>query len=324
MKIRVKFVDFWHGFNTTDNFFTRLLSQKYEVEISDNPEILFFSCFGKEYLKYKCLRVFYTPENERPDFTACDYAISFDHINHKRHIRFPLYSIYLGHQYPGGGRMPDEQELTRIRSRAEIESAWKSKTKFCCIVVSNSLSKRRLDFFQRLSNVKRVDSGGRTMNNIGGPVADKLNFIQDYKFVISFENSSRPGYLTEKIIEPMAMDCIPVYWGDPLVKNEFSEGRFLHYNDFPDEDAIIKRMLEIDANDELAIDMLLNPVFKDNKLPKCAQQQELFNFIDHIITIKDNVNPKGASGFYRLIHNMNRRWRLLRTIILVKLNKKYI
>jgi len=324
MIIRVKFVDFWHGFNPNDNYFTRLLSQKYQVEISDNPEILFYSCFGKEYLKYTCLRIFYTPENERPDFTACDFAIGFDHSHDKRYLRFPLYSIYLGHQYPGGGKMPGERELTLVRSRQEVESAWKSKTKFCCIVVSNSLSKRRLDFFQKLSEFKHVDSGGRTMNNIGGPVNDKLTFIRDYKFVISFENSSRPGYLTEKIIEPMAMDCIPVYWGDPLVKNEFSAGRFLNYNDFADEEALIKRMLEIDANDQLAVDMLMNPVFKDNKLPKCAQQQELLNFIDQIIHVKSKVSPKAASGYYQFLHSMKRRWRLLRTIVLVKMNKKYI
>ena len=73
-----------------------------------------------------------------------------------------------------------------------------------------------MDFFVKLSKYKQVDSGGRTLNNIGGPVEDKMEFIKDYRFVISFENAEYPGYTTEKIIQPMFVDSIPIYWGNPL------------------------------------------------------------------------------------------------------------
>ena len=73
-----------------------------------------------------------------------------------------------------------------------------------------------------MSSKEKVDSGGKFLNNVGGPVTDKLSFIKDYKFVISFENSSYPGYTTEKILEPMLVNSIPVYWGNPLVYNDFN------------------------------------------------------------------------------------------------------
>ena len=85
------------------------------------------------------------------------------------------------------------------------------------MLVSNPNAKEGIDFFNALSVVKHVDSGGRHLNKIGYSVDNKMEFIKDYKFVIAFENSSYPGYTTEKILEPLVAGCIPVYWGSPAV-----------------------------------------------------------------------------------------------------------
>ena len=37
--------------------------------------------------------------------------------------------------------------------------------------------------------------------------------FKKYKFNICFENSSTPGYVTEKIIQSMYVNSIPIYWG---------------------------------------------------------------------------------------------------------------
>ena len=37
---------------------------------------------------------------------------------------------------------------------------------------------------------------------------------------IAFENSSFPGYTTEKIFEPMLEGSIPIYWGNPRVDED--------------------------------------------------------------------------------------------------------
>ena len=46
MSIKIGFSDFWSGFdlnpvdNTTNNFFYNILSEKFDIEISDNPKCL--------------------------------------------------------------------------------------------------------------------------------------------------------------------------------------------------------------------------------------------------------------------------------------------
>ena len=67
--IKVAFTDFWHGNSTEQilsNGFFKLLSRHYELELSNKPEILVYSCFGIQFLKYDCTRIFYTGENSAP------------------------------------------------------------------------------------------------------------------------------------------------------------------------------------------------------------------------------------------------------------------
>ena len=70
------------------------------------------------------------------------------------------------------------------------------------------------------------------LNNVGGPVKNKIDFIMDHKFTIAFENSSYPGYTTEKIFEPMLVNSIPLYWGNPLVDRDFNTKSFLNFHDY--------------------------------------------------------------------------------------------
>lgn len=41
-RIKVNFGYFWPDFKKEDNYFTRILSRKYAVEISDAPDLFFF------------------------------------------------------------------------------------------------------------------------------------------------------------------------------------------------------------------------------------------------------------------------------------------
>jgi hypothetical protein len=291
-EIKINFVDFWPGFDKTDNYFYNLLVQKYTVIISDNPEFLFYSCYNSEYLKYKCTRIFYTAENIRPDFSACDFAFSFDYNKRKNHFRLPLYSLFIDNYKMLA-------HLQTIKTRLEAKRIWSAKSKFCCMVVSNGNSSERLNFFKNLSAIKRVDSGGGVLNNVGGKVADKLEFIKDYKFVISFENNRHDGYTTEKIIQPFFKDCIPVYWGNQLVHKDFNSKRFIDHNDFNSEVELIAKLIEIDQNDELAIDMLMEPTFSADKINHQEEQKQVLEILCKII----NSNKKPiAKQLWRYIH----------------------
>ena len=101
-KIKIAFSDFWGGFeyNPTnksdfDNVIYKILSEKFDIEISNNPDILIYSVFGYNHQHYNCKKVFYTGENTRPNYNECDYSITFDYLEDNRNIRFPLSAITL-------------------------------------------------------------------------------------------------------------------------------------------------------------------------------------------------------------------------------------
>ena len=305
-ELKIDFVDFWPTYIKTDNYFYNLLKHHYTLVIDKNPDILFYSSFGNDHLNYNCTRIFYTGENRRPDFLACDFAFTFDYNTHKKHFRLPLYSLFIDYY----DMLP---HLTRLKTKKEAKEIWKQKTKFCCMVVSNPKNQKRIDFYKKLSQMKLVDSGGKVLNNVGGPVPNKANFIKDYKFVISFENSSQDGYTTEKILEPLFQDCIPVYWGDKLVDRDFNSKRFVNYHQFETEDEVIKKILEIDQNDELAIEMLMQPTFNKNKITHEEEHDRVLKILCEII--EENRKPM-AQTWLRYIYQLK--------LHLIRLRKKLL
>ena len=302
--IKLNFVDFWPGFERTDNYIYNLLSKHYRLTISEEPQFLFYSCYGNEYLRYDCVRVFYSAENIRPDYTGCDFSMSFDFIDNPSHFRLPLYVFYIDQRKKW-------DELLSRKTRDEALAAWREKRKFCCMVVSNGLAKKRINFFNALSKFKHVDSGGRYLNNVGGPVKNKLAFIKEYKFVIAFENSSYPGYTTEKLLDPLLVGSIPVYWGNPLVEMDFNTKRFLNYNDYSSEKALIDRILSIDDREEHAISILTEPIFPDNTLPEFIKETNVLGFLQNIIGNLDTLIP-AAKRPVRYRHAYRRKMRVIR------------
>lgn len=298
-EIKINFVDFWPGFDKTNNYFYNLLIQQYTVCIDENPELLFYSCYNKEYLKYNCTRIFYTAENIRPDFTACDFAFTFDYNSRKNHFRLPLYSMYVD-------LLDMKDKIQSSLSREEAIKIWRSKSKFCCMVVSNANATKRLDFFKALSKIKHVDSGGGTLNNVGGKVANKMDFIKDYKFVIAFENSQFDGYTTEKILEPIYKDCIPIYWGNKMVDKDFNPKRFINYNSFATEKELIDTLLEIEQNEELAVAMLMQPAYSFNRISHDGEKQQVLQILSTII---DNPKMPIAQQFWKYIHLLKRGYK---------------
>jgi hypothetical protein len=277
-KIKIDFTDFWGDFNKTDNYFYNLLKEDYDVEISNNPDVLFFSVFGSNNISYNCKKVFYTGENIPaplkgvnnqffPKEIFCDWSFSFDYMNDERNYRLPLYLLYSGY-YELVNKKVDESLLNR---------------KFCNFVVSNGNCPQRNNFFAKLSKYKKVDSGGRFANNIGNPVVDKIKFQSEYKFSIAFENSAyRPqqsGYTTEKIMEPMTVNSIPLYWGNPNIDKEFNTDSFINFYDFNSEDDMIDYIIELDKDDSRYLKMLNEPWFVDNLIPESNKIDNIKSFL---------------------------------------------
>lgn len=279
-KIKIAFCDFWSGFDlnpfdlTTNNFFYLILNEKFDIEISDNPDVLIYSVFGNQHKRYNCKKILYTGENIRPNFNECDYSITFDHLIDSRNFRFPLSAITL---YEAGIR-------DKFTKNVDFEKIISEKINFCNFLFSNPNGQARNYLFAELSKYKKVDSGGRVLNNLGYLVDDKLDFLNSYKFTIAFENSEYPGYTTEKLIHPKLKNSIPIYWGNPSVSIDWNDKSFINAYDFNSMSELISYIKEIDNDDDLYYKMLLEPHFVNDDLPFDFNHNNLFPFFDVIFS----------------------------------------
>ena len=269
--IKIKLVD-PDNEKSMQNFLLKLLSSKYNVEFSDNPDYLFYSVFGNSHHTYDCVRIFYTGENVVPNFNYCDYAFGFNYIEFEdRYMRLPLWRMFY------------HEALSRALHKPKLDEKALER-KFCAIVVSNTKQTDgfREEFFEKLNQYKQVDSGGKYKNNVDGPVVDKMEFQKGYKFSLAFENVSANGYCTEKLLEAFASCTVPVYYGDKTVVQDFNPKAFINCHDFNSIDEVIERIRQIDNNPQEYLKMLNEPVFKDGKLPEKYSDENILKFLSNI------------------------------------------
>lgn len=268
-EIRIKYLDWWKGFDKNQYLINQIISKYYDVIDSDTPDYVISSVYAKEALKYNCVRIFCTPENFIPDFNIFDYGIGFENIQYgDRYVMAPNYVLNL--KYLEDIRLMQQKHLNQPTMKRD----------FCSYVVSNGVGDIiRTIFFEELCKYKKVNSGGRYQNNIGMPdgIPDKLKFQQKHKFSICFENSAHPGYITEKLVQGFAAGTIPIYWGAPDVTQIYNEKAMIILKDIKDITRAIETIKRIDSDDELYMEMLRQPALKDSKyIEKIYQQLENF------------------------------------------------
>jgi len=98
-------------------------------------------------------------------------------------------------------------------------------------------------------------------------VKAKCLFLNDYKFNLCFENSSYPGYATEKLYEAYMGGTVPIYWGSTTIECDFNPKAFINWHDYQDDDAFMKAIIEVDQTPELYEEMYLQPLFNNWREP---------------------------------------------------------
>lgn len=254
----------------------------YDPVESDDPEIVFFGdALNPEALRYDCKRINCSVENKWPDFSVCDYSLTHRIDAGKRNLRLPYYT----QEVRPGALIKDAGYADRILAEDRD---------FCGFLVSNGNPRRtwnRVEFFQRLDARRRVNSGGRSYNNIGGPVADRRAFIAKHRFYIAFENQSWPGYITEKIACAMQDGAIPIYWGDPAVVKEFNPKSFVNVHDFKDMDAAVGHVLRLAEDRDAMHAMLSEPWFHDNRPNRLYDVARLGAFLRDAVEAPQKKRP---------------------------------
>ncbi len=250
--ISIKFVGFWHTFDVENNLITKALRASRRVDViptgsSETPDILFFTCFDRgEHFAYDCLKIYYTGENDFPDFNVCDYALSFVPSDcGGRNMRYPLFMLM------------DEfdREAPRLSDREALDRG------FCSFVASatQNADRMRIVLPDLLEQYKPLAYGGSFRNNVGGRVADKEDFISRYKFNLAVENSLADGYVTEKIVEPFCAATVPIYWGSREVMKDFNPEAFIYAGDYDSLEGLLAEVRRLDNDSAAYLAMLRTP-----------------------------------------------------------------
>lgn len=287
--ISVTVDNFWKGFSLS-NFiaYFPFLTNKYRfVEDPEHPDFVIRSSFVRDGDSMRTMRkmselpaetrapsLFFTGENVAPDFSRCDYAISFCRdLEDTRHIRVPLWVPRI---YEIGWKPSDLLSSGFVRQCAQ--------PKFCNFVYSNPAPDRER-LFRMISTRKRVDAAGRSMQNmaqLGPGFWDKFRFMRDYRFSIAAENVRSDGYCTEKIMEAFLSGSIPVYAGDPGVASEFNPAAFLEVDACGGYGRLADSVIKVDADVRSRRRMASEPVFTDDRLPECANEERTMAFFESV------------------------------------------
>jgi hypothetical protein len=191
-----------------------------------------------------------------------------------------------------------------------------------CVIISNPRGIERTTFLNELEKHFRVCYAGNYKNNIGRTLVPQyntqeyFNFVNQFKFIVSMENSREDTYITEKLINGLLSNIIPVYWGCENVHHYINKDRFLNLNNINNTGEIIKKMLALKENSQEWLNMVNANVFpnNENKLErtleniandiKCVLNKKCWNHISQICCVS---NPKFELERYNMLKKLFER-----------------
>lgn len=267
--MQVFFHNFWSGFEDgTDpvnmSFFLELLGRVFEnpdlraASCVEDASVLVESVFGETTLldakswAYTILVSGESSVGPRPEKYDCVLS-GKSRAQGPSYVPMPLVIPYMA----CNGLY---KHFRSLAPRTDVPS------KLVCAVISNPNGAVRNTFLDRLE--KRgipVAHGGRFRRGacLGGLYnsSSVSDFVRQYKFVITMENSHDEYYLTEKITHGFVAQTIPIYWGSPHVSDVFNNGRYLVLEStyIPDMDALIKKMTTMTDSEWLS--RVNSPIF---------------------------------------------------------------
>jgi hypothetical protein len=205
------------------------VSDIFDFEETPDADFIIFGPYGNDIpQKGYYTRIGYFCENIKPDMAVCEWAFGVPRevdVNHPRYQRIQWHGTN-----PQALIKPDSYNAEEILAH---------KKHFCNFIYSHKVPYRE-EFFRQLSKYKKVDSPGKSMNNMesfdnkytGDRWQRKRQFLNEYKFTIAFENDVHPGYQTEKLYDAMQANSIPIYHGDPYIGDIFNTKSFINMADY--------------------------------------------------------------------------------------------
>lgn len=294
--IRVDFRNFWSDFSTNyHSIYYRFINHYFSINNcsitinKDDPEIIFYSVFGKQNVENKAIKVLLCLENlyanrfkkYLQNINSFDYILCLNEISDQKVFRIPFWFIC-------GDLYDIKNHDYEIIKRNKINTLNK-KSMFS--LVSKNPHPLRLFILEQLKKHNIVvDCPGDLSNNmsrIGDKRIDKINFLSQYFFNICPENSWSIGYCTEKLYDALISGCIPIYWGDSGLDNNFYNiDKILTINNncsnFND---IMDSIVDLTENKTFLIEKATMPPFSKQRLDIIHEQDiKITNVFKDIIS----------------------------------------
>ena len=161
------------------------------------------------------------------------------------------------------------------------------KNKLISFITSNKTATPLQQHRVQLANKMIEENFGDVFGRGFGEIKNKVDGLKDYAFSIAIENTSTPGYHTEKILDCFRTGTIPIYIGDTHLE-PFDARGVLRANDINE---VVNYMNKVAVNGETIYrDML--PYVKNNY--EAAMQYD--NFSE---TIYDKILKDRNAGIKR-------------------------
>jgi hypothetical protein len=218
--LKIHFNAFWEGFFTKkagDDFtflkyvFEKVFGETVVFSSKDDADVLCESFFGQSLLKYKKwnISIFFSGESYIPQWYN-EYTVVLYGIKSRGNIvSCPL---FLSYTYCQNIIFKKDRKLC-------------PKKGIVC-VISNPNGSFRNKFLDNLEKKTTITYAGLYRKNCDCPEnyksQDYINFLSDFRLCISMENACVETYITEKIINPLRAQIIPVYWGSPCIEEYFN------------------------------------------------------------------------------------------------------
>jgi hypothetical protein len=318
--MKIHFNGWFSGFLNKENpgvtvdFFLELFKKVYnedcEVGNIDESDVLcefdmLIDCPGTfvQAKKWKTTYLFNGESTMRCNKNLYDVVL-WGERNHQNVVNVPLFVPYI---YTNNfvDRLSQKTNVTRIPD------------KNICVIITNPRGIVRNTFLNELEKFIKIDYAGNYKNNIGACIKDPynteefLNFISQYKFVISMENSKEDTYITEKIIHGLLANTIPIYWGSNRVFDYFNEKRIINLNSIDNIDNTIKKILNILNDNNEWISIVNENNFYNNELNRnidviaqdirCLNNKKCWNHINKVYCINNDIFEPDR---HKMLNNM--------------------
>lgn len=131
----------------------------------------------------------------------------------------------------------------------------------------------RVHIFNKFNSRMKVDSYGQSCNNMNNEFTRHIynenetyndiavKIYSEYKFVLAIENTIKEGYFTEKLLNPILANSIPIYYGTSDAFQIINKKRVIYFDDFETYDKLINYIIELSYNETKYNEILNEKIF---------------------------------------------------------------